>query len=98
MNKKQHFDNCELELLSFQASKVPYDVSMDIIDDSTNDDCHLMLIVREDMYTEQHAKLLLDYYIRLVASFTKAPDLSFTDAEMYEARDIDRALDFGTSK
>ncbi|PSK38495.1 L-2-aminoadipate reductase [Elsinoe australis] len=97
MNKKQHFGNCELELLSFQASKVPYDVSMDISDDSTNDDCHLMLIVREDMYTEQHAKLLLDYYIRLVASFTKAPDLSFTDAEMYEARDIDRALDFGTN-
>ncbi|KAF2218978.1 AMP-binding enzyme [Elsinoe ampelina] len=95
MSKKQQFDDCELELLSFQASNVPYDVSMDISDDSINGECHLMLIVREDMYSKKHAELLLGCYVNLVASFTETPTSSFGDAQIYDPRDIERALAFG---
>ncbi|KAF2797429.1 AMP-binding enzyme [Melanomma pulvis-pyrius CBS 109.77] len=95
MRKKQSWGDCELELLSFQASKLPYDVSLDIIDDAGNGDCHLMLIVREDMYSKQDAECLLKSYEKLVKSFVSTPNITFMEPDMFETQDIERALQFG---
>lgn len=98
MRKKQQWGDCELELLSFQASKLPYDVSLDIIDDAGNGDCHLMLIVREDMYSKQNAEFLLKSYEKLVKSFVSTPNITFVEPDMFEAQDVERALQFGRSQ
>lgn len=95
MRKKQPFGNCELEMLSFQASKVPYDLALDIIDDAGDGDCLLMLIVREDMYSKQDAEVLLKSYAQLVKAFAESPGLSFAEPDMFEKVEVERSLTFG---
>lgn len=95
MRKKQAWGNCELEMLSFQASKVPYDLALDIIDDAGDADCLLMLIVREDMYSKQDAEVLLRSYGQLVRAFAESPEVSFAEPDMFEAAEVERSLTFG---
>lgn len=95
MRKKQPWGNCELEMLSFQASKVPYDLALDIIDDAGDADCLLMLIVREDMYSKQDAEVLLRSYGQLVKAFAESPSVSFVEPEMFEMTEVERSLTFG---
>ncbi|PNS19188.1 L-2-aminoadipate reductase [Sphaceloma murrayae] len=95
MPKRQRWGDCDLELLSFQASKLPYDVSLDIIDDAVTDEYHLMLIVRADMYSEQDAELLLKCYQRLLQSFADDPSTTIAEPQMFDQERIDRALGFG---
>lgn len=95
MRKKQPWGNCELEMLSFQASKVPYDLALDIIDDAGDGDCLLMLIVREDMYSKQDAEVLLQSYGQLVKAFAESPGLSFAEPDMFEKAEVERSLTFG---
>lgn len=95
MRKKQPWGNCELEMLSFQASKVPYDLALDIIDDAGDADCLLMLIVREDMYSKQDAEVLLRSYGQLVKVFAESPSVSFAEPDMFETSEVERSLTFG---
>lgn len=95
MRKKQPWGNCELEMLSFQASKVPYDLALDIIDDAGDADCLLMLIVREDLYSKQDAEVLLQSYGQLVKAFAESPGVSFAEPDMFEKAKVERSLTFG---
>lgn len=95
MRKKQPWGNCELELLSFQASKVPYDLALDIIDDAGDADCLLMLIVREDMYSKQDAEVLLQSYGQLVKAFAESPHVRFDEPDIYAKSEVERSLAFG---
>ncbi|KAK7698706.1 putative Hybrid PKS-NRPS biosynthetic cluster [Diaporthe eres] len=95
MRKKQPWGNCELEMLSFQASKVPYDLALDIIDDAGDADCLLMLIVREDMYSKQDAEVLLRSYGQLVKAFAESPEVSFAEPDMFEKAEVEKSLTFG---
>ena len=95
MRKKQPWGNCELEMLSFQASKVPYDLALDIIDDAGDADCLLMLIVREDMYSKRDAEVLLQSYGQLVKAFAESPGVSFAEPDMFETAEVERSLTVG---
>lgn len=94
LNPKELFQ-FNLEMLSFQASKVPYDLALDIIDDAGDGDCLLMLIVREDMYSKQDAEVLLKSYGQLVKDFAESPGLSFAEPDMFEKAAVERSLTFG---
>ncbi|KAI9696853.1 MAG: putative Hybrid PKS-NRPS biosynthetic cluster [Bogoriella megaspora] len=98
MYKKQAWGDCDLELLSFQTSKMPYDVALDIMDEGGSGDCHLMLIVRKDMYTKQDAEFLLGSYERLVRSFASAPSNVFASPDIFESQEVERALNFGRGR
>lgn len=95
MRRRQPWGDCELEMLSFQASKVPYDLALDIIDDAGDGDCLLMLIVREDMYSQRDAEVLLRSYGRLVEAFAESPGASFEEPDMFEKAEVERSLTFG---
>lgn len=99
MRKKQQMGDCELELLSFHASKVPYDICLDIIDDAGLDgvDCTLNLIVRQDMYSEHEARVLVQCVASLAESSSySSPEVAFGDTDMFQKHEIDRALELGT--
>lgn len=95
MRRRQPWGDCELEMLSFQASKVPYDLALDIIDDAGDGGCLLMLIVREDMYSRRDAEVLLRSYGRLVEAFAESPGVSFAEPDMFEKAGVERSLTFG---
>lgn len=90
MRKKQNLDDCELELLSFQASKIPYDITLDIIDDSIEGVCALHLIVRNDLYTEQQADTMVKWIVKLASSFARIPNLTLDAAAMFDAQEMER--------
>ncbi|KAL7772833.1 hypothetical protein CFE70_002796 [Pyrenophora teres f. teres 0-1] len=94
MLKKQLMGDCELELLSFQASKVPYDICLDIIDDAGEGDCVLHLLVRKDMYTKQQAQTLIKCLVKLTESFSRIPNRKLESAAMFDAQDVVPALGF----
>ncbi|KAK1911259.1 hypothetical protein P3342_012558 [Pyrenophora teres f. teres] len=94
MLKKQLMGNCELELLSFQASKLPYDICLDIIDDAGEGDSVLHLLVRKDMYTKQQAQTLIKCLVKLTESFSRIPNRKLESAAMFDAQDVVPALGF----
>lgn len=98
MRERQPLSDCELELLEFDASRVPYDVALDIADDPDHGDYRLMLITRADMYSKQGAELLLTSYQKLVHAFMSTLDTSFVEPDVCEPHDIKRALQFGRSR
>lgn len=54
-----------------------------------------MLIVRADMYSEKDVETLLTSYQKLVQAFASTPDISFAQPEIFDPREIERALEFG---
>ncbi|KAF1963941.1 CoA-dependent acyltransferase [Bimuria novae-zelandiae CBS 107.79] len=94
MRKKQPMGDCELELLSFQASKVPYDICLDIIDDAVEGDCVLHLLVRKDLYTEQQAQTLVKCLVKLAESFSRIPNTTLESAAMFDAQEVKPVLSF----
>ncbi|KXS94018.1 hypothetical protein AC578_8117 [Pseudocercospora eumusae] len=98
MRKTQKMGDCELELLSFQASKIPYDICLDIIDDAEEGDCVLHLIVRSDLYTQEEAQMLVGCFVKLAESYCRVPHVSLASAAMFGTEEIKRALQYGQGK
>ena len=83
--------NCQLELMSFKASKSAYDLALDIVD-NRDGDCLLMLVTREDIYKQADANLLMTSYEALVKSFAIDPDIPISQPSIYQAAEIGQAM------
>ncbi|KAH5165188.1 hypothetical protein HBI38_073010 [Parastagonospora nodorum] len=94
MLKKQSMGDCQLELLSFQGSKVSYDIALDIIDDAGEGDCVVHLLVRKDLYTEEQAQLMVKCLVKLAESFSRVPSTTLKSAAMFDTQEIEKALEF----
>jgi hybrid polyketide synthase/nonribosomal peptide synthetase ACE1 len=79
-----------MEMTSFQASKSPYDLALDIID-NPDGDCLLMFVVRSDLYQKRDVEIISKSYEILVKSFSSEPDVSINQVDIYTAEDIARA-------
>lgn len=97
VQEKQKFGDIELEMCSFQASKSPYDLALDIID-NTDSDCLIMFVARKDMYTDEELKLLSDSYTNLVRDFAAEPDIPLSGPLMYQQEDVAKAMSFSNGK
>ncbi|KAF2765737.1 hypothetical protein EJ03DRAFT_240267, partial [Teratosphaeria nubilosa] len=94
MRRKQSMGDFELELLACQASKVPHDVSLDIIDDAAEGDRVLNLIVRSNLYMEVQDHVLVKCIVRLAASFSRIPNMALASAAMFSTEATTQALFF----
>ncbi|KAI1749320.1 hypothetical protein F4782DRAFT_542299 [Xylaria castorea] len=72
---------------SFQASKSPYDLALDIID-NPDGDCLLMFVFRSDLYQKRDVEKISKSYEILVKSLSSKPDISIDQVDMYTAEDI----------
>lgn len=86
--------DCQLEMLSFQVSKLAYDIALDIID-APDGDCVAMLIVRKDLYSQEEAQYLIQSYDRLVNAFVIDLSMPLDEPEIFSASDIEKAIGFG---
>ncbi|KAI1772793.1 amino acid adenylation domain-containing protein [Hypoxylon cercidicola] len=86
--------DCSLEMLTFQASKLAYDVALDIIDDP-NGDSLVMLIVRKDLYCDNDARFLAHSFECLVNAFAEQPDMLLSEPETFSSAESEVAVNFG---
>ncbi|RYP01139.1 hypothetical protein DL766_002890 [Monosporascus sp. MC13-8B] len=91
--ERTQWANCQLEMLSFQVSKSPYDIALDVIDDPEGD-CLVMLIVRKDLCNQQDAERLARSFKTLVEALRHDPSTEIGHAEMFRDAEIDGALTF----
>ena len=90
----EKWGDCQLELLSFEASKSAYDLALDVIDDPDGE-CLLMLVVREDLYKRRDAEILMASYEALITSFTNDVKIVTSKPDIFRATDVEQALKFG---
>lgn len=95
--EKMSWGDCQLELLSFQPSKVAYDVALDIIDNAGGD-CSLTFIVRDDLYSREDAERLARSYIILASAFAAQPKTALGEMDVFEMEEIEEALNLGRGK
>lgn len=91
--EKTAWADCQLEMLSFEVSRLAYDVTLDITDD-LDGGCFCTLIVRRDLYSQQDAELLLKTYRQLMDVFTTHPTITLDEPQILDSSDIGRALAF----
>ncbi|KAI1375298.1 amino acid adenylation domain-containing protein [Hypoxylon crocopeplum] len=90
---KTTWGGCQMELVAFEASKLAYDITLDIIDDPDGD-CRIMLMMRKDMYNRRDAECVAQSYKRLVDQFCRKPTMALSDPEIFDRVDIEYALSF----
>ncbi|KAI0799232.1 hypothetical protein GGR55DRAFT_692856 [Xylaria sp. FL0064] len=90
VQEKRRWGDLDMEMISFQASKSPYDLALDIID-NPDGDCLLMFVVRSDLYQKRDLEVISKSYEILVKSFSSKPDASIDQVDIYTAEDIARA-------
>jgi hybrid polyketide synthase/nonribosomal peptide synthetase ACE1 len=91
--EKTAWADCQLEMLSFQVSRLAYDVTLDITD-NLDGDCLCMLIVRKDLYSQRDAEILLKSYEQLVDAFTTHPTMTLDEPQIFGASEIEKAISF----
>ncbi|ROW04822.1 hypothetical protein VMCG_04865 [Cytospora schulzeri] len=85
--------DCQLEMLSFQASKTAYDIALDIIDDADGE-CLLMFQVRKDLYDERAVQLLARSYQLLAEAFATDPNAILSGPALFDPAAIEEASRF----
>ncbi|KFA72014.1 hypothetical protein S40288_07669 [Stachybotrys chartarum IBT 40288] len=92
--EKMTWGDCQLELLSFQTSKMAYDIAVDIIDNADGD-CRFEFIVRDDIYTQEDVQQLADSYALLCEAFASQPHRTLGQAEIFEETQLKESLEMG---
>lgn len=87
--EKMPWADCQLEMLAFQASKTPYDISLDIID-SSDGETLLMFQVRKDLYDRTAAQLLASSYKHLVEVFASDQCKKLSQPGLFPPRDTQK--------
>ncbi|KAI1209521.1 uncharacterized protein F4807DRAFT_467711 [Annulohypoxylon truncatum] len=92
--EKMSWGDFQFELLSFQRSKMAYDVAVDILDNADGD-CLLTFIVRDDIYTQEDVEQLAGSYVFLAEAFASKPSTTLGDTDMFDDAKINEALNLG---
>ncbi|EDO01652.1 hypothetical protein SS1G_04127 [Sclerotinia sclerotiorum 1980 UF-70] len=92
--EKTLWAGCELEMLSFCASRSAYDLALDIIDNADGETL-LMFSGRKDLYDGYAMQTLMGSYRELVKSFAYDPEVLLSQPSLFKAVEIDKAMKFG---
>ncbi|KAI2621838.1 amino acid adenylation domain-containing protein [Hypoxylon sp. NC1633] len=91
--EKTTWADCSLEMLTFQASKLAYDVALDIIDDPKGDSL-IMFIVRKDLYSDNDARFLAHSFERFVNAFAEQPNMLLSEPGTFSGVESEVAVHF----
>ncbi|KAI0095349.1 hypothetical protein F4776DRAFT_669752, partial [Hypoxylon sp. NC0597] len=94
VQEKQKFGNCEIEGKEYSVGRTGYDISLDIIDDTTGD-CTVVMMVQSSIYTDHDAKLLLTAVMKLAAACSENPSVTLQQPYLYEREEITDHLGLG---
>jgi hybrid polyketide synthase/nonribosomal peptide synthetase ACE1 len=93
----QTFGDCEIEGQEYSVGRTAYDILLDVVDNSAGDSL-FALIVQRDLYTKEHADILMKCFLNLVEAFSTDPSLGIEEPSLYSPVDIEDAIQLGLGK
>ena len=97
LRETTHGDGFTLHAVEIGISKVPYDVSLDMVD-YADGECVQTLVVRKDLYSQLEAQRLAKSYERLAKAFIEDPTLSLDQPDIFEPAEIEEVIKFSRGK
>ena len=91
VEESRDFCGCVAKGSLFASGETSYDMHLDIVDFG-NEGTEVYVLVQEDLYTSEHAEILLRSYCNLLRSFTKNPATRVSWPSLFPGDDIDAAL------
>jgi len=90
----QTFGDCKIEGQEYSVGRTAYDILLDVVDNSAGDSL-FALIVQRDLYTSEHADILMKSFLNLVEAFSSDPSLGVEEPSLYSSVDIEHAIQLG---
>ncbi|AEO57481.1 polyketide synthetase, partial [Thermothelomyces thermophilus ATCC 42464] len=94
VTEKLPFGKGHLEGKRYIVSKTPYDVMIEMIDTPTGE-ASLKLLTQEALYTPEESQTIMGCYTTLLDAFTKDTELAAGQPQMFDAGEVNRALQLG---
>lgn len=94
VQERSTFAGCKAEGEYWHTAKTGYDLGLDIIDNADGDSL-LTLRLQDSLYSESHAKLLLQSYVNLITEFSKSPGTTLEKIQLWRKEDTDNAITLG---
>jgi hybrid polyketide synthase/nonribosomal peptide synthetase ACE1 len=88
------FCGCESDGELISAGQNAYDISVDIVDVSSGDN-HVVFAVNKQLYSEDHAQILMRSYLSLLQGFSKNPATRIVWPALHLDEDIRKAIRLG---
>ncbi|KAI1275626.1 hypothetical protein F5Y07DRAFT_409062 [Xylaria sp. FL0933] len=95
--EKSSWGSNNLEFISFETLKTPYDISLEIVDDPAGD-CIFYFAVHQALYGERDVQKLAASYVRLVKSFASDSAALLSTPDLFEAAEIGKVMKFSRGK
>jgi hybrid polyketide synthase/nonribosomal peptide synthetase ACE1 len=87
----RHFCGCQAEGTLLTAGETSNDLQLDVVNFS-NGDTLIHLLVQQDLYSLEHAEILLRSYENLVQAFTRNPATKVSWPPLFSETDIEYAI------
>ncbi|OOQ83961.1 polyketide synthase/peptide synthetase [Penicillium brasilianum] len=90
----RHFCGCQAEGTLLTTGETSNDLQLDVVNFS-NGDTLIHLLVQQDLYSLEHAEILLRSYENLVQAFTRNPATKVSWPPLFSETDIEHAITTG---
>lgn len=85
-----------LQNKEYEIGETMYDIMLAVIDPPAGTgNPWVAIMVQKELYTEGEAKILLDCFVNLVEAFVQNADLPGNGPQMFDHRDVDKAVQLG---
>jgi hybrid polyketide synthase/nonribosomal peptide synthetase ACE1 len=93
----RHFCGCEAEGTLLTTGETSHDLYLDVIN-LGNGDTLVHLLVQKDLYSLEHAEILLRSYENLVQAFTRNPATKVSWPPLFSEAEIEQGIEAGKGK
>ncbi|KAL2159579.1 hypothetical protein VTH06DRAFT_2148 [Thermothelomyces fergusii] len=97
VTEKLPFGTGHLEGKRYIVSKTPYDIMVEMIDTPTGE-ASLKLLTQAAIYTPEESQTIMGCYTTLLDAFTKDTELAAGQPQMFDAGEVNKALQLGTGE
>jgi hybrid polyketide synthase / nonribosomal peptide synthetase ACE1 len=97
IQENRTFAGCKSDWVEFDGGQIPYDISIDVIDNAGGD-ALIRLSVQTALYTVEDAEVLIKIFVNLLNSFSKNPASRLSRLPLYSEEDTEIAINLGHGK
>ncbi|KAI9768100.1 MAG: putative Hybrid PKS-NRPS biosynthetic cluster [Geoglossum simile] len=94
IQENRTFAGCESDWVEFDGGQIPYDISIDVID-NLGGDALIRLSVQTALYTSDDAGVLIKIFVNLLNSFSTNPASRLGRLVLYSEEDTQTAVNLG---
>ncbi|KAI9771201.1 MAG: putative Hybrid PKS-NRPS biosynthetic cluster [Geoglossum umbratile] len=94
IQESRTFAGCNGNWTEFDGGQIPYDISVDVVDNVAGD-ALIRLSVQTALYTTNDAEVLINSFVNLLNAFTKNPASRLNRLPLHSEEDIQKAIELG---